>query len=291
MASMYVGAHVSASGGVANAPVNAAAIGATAFALFVKNQRQWSAPPLGEEQAEAFKLACEERGFGPGQILPHDTYLINLGAPDGENLKKSRAAFLDEMVRCQTLGLKMLNFHPGSHRGLISPEACLDLVAASVNAALEKSRGVAAVIENTAGQGGSVGRTFGELAYLIEKIEDKSRAGVCLDTCHLFAAGYDLREPEAYEATMADFGRTVGFSYLRAMHLNDCKPEFGSRVDRHQSLGKGTIGIEAFRMIASDQRLKGIPLILETPEPELWPAEIAMLRDFEAGRQKRPPGK
>ncbi len=280
MAPKYIGAHVSASGGLANAPANAAEIGATAFALFVKNQRQWSAPPVTREQADAFKLACEKHGFDPRQILPHDTYLINLGAPDAENLKKSRSAFIDEMLRCQALGLEMLNFHPGSHRGLITADASLRLIAESVNMALDKSSGVTAVIENTAGQGGSMGRTFEEIAFLLDKIEDKSRAGVCLDTCHLFAAGYDLRSQEAYEETMAAFDRVVGFKYLRAMHLNDCKPEFGSRVDRHQSLGKGTIGLEAFRMIALDERLEEIPLILETPEPALWPQEITALRNF-----------
>ncbi len=189
---------------------------------------------------------------------------------------------MDEMRRCRSLGLSMLNFHPGSHLGLLSPEACLDRVAESVNRALEKTEGVCAVVENTAGQGGAVGRTFEELAYLLDRIEDPSRAGVCLDTCHLFAAGHDLRTPEAYAATMADFDRIVGRGRLKAMHLNDCKSAFGSRVDRHQSLGEGTLGLGAFRSVMTDPRTAGLPLILETTDPGRWPEEIELLRGFEA---------
>ncbi len=275
-----VGAHVSAEGGVQNAPVNAAALGATAFALFVKNEKRWTAPPIGDETAEAFRANCAANGFDPGVILPHDSYLINLGNPDAEGLAKSRAAFADEMARCQRLGLRLLNFHPGSHKGEMSEEACMDRIAESVNLALAGSEGVTAVFENTAGQGGYLGRTFEQLAAMIDRVEDKSRVGVCLDTCHMFGAGYDLRTREGYEATMKSFGDTVGFRYLKAMHLNDSKGTLGSRVDRHHSLGEGELGLEPFRWVMQDPRTDGIPLVLETIEPERWAREIALLNSF-----------
>lgn len=276
----YFGAHVSAAGGVENAPRNAAAIGATALALFTKNQRQWSAPALTAAQVGAFREACAETGYAPGQILPHDTYLINLGHPEEEGLEKSRRAFEEEMARCQALGLDRLNFHPGSHLRKISEEESLDRIAASINRALERTRGVTAVIENTAGQGSNLGYRFEQLAYLIERVEDKSRVGVCIDTCHAFAAGYDLSSPMACDLTFAEFDRIVGFGYLRGMHLNDAMKPCGSRVDRHAPLGDGAIGWECFRYIARDERFDGIPLILETPDESRWPAEIAALKAF-----------
>jgi deoxyribonuclease IV len=272
-----VGAHISASGGVENAPLNASQIGAKAFAFFTKNQRQWNASPITEAQAEAFKENCARLGFPPEAVLPHDTYLINMGSPDPEIRKKSELAFLDELKRCEMLGLKMLNFHPGSHRGEMPDDECLSLISASVNKVLEETKGVAAVIENTAGQGGCVGRSFEQIAIIIDKIEDKSRAGVCLDTCHLFASGYDMRTKESYEKTMTAFERTVGLNYLMALHLNDAKSLLGSLVDRHQSLGQGNMGIETFRLIMKDQRLENIPMILETPDPNLWKKEIKLL--------------
>lgn len=281
MAKRFVGAHVSASGGVQNAPLNAAAIDATAFALFVKNEKRWEAPPIADETAEVFRANCAAHGFSPRVILPHDSYLINLGNPDAEGLARSREAFLDEMRRCEKLGLGLLNFHPGSHKGEMAEEACMDRIAESVNLVLSQTAGVTAVFENTAGQGGYLGRTFEQLAAMIHKVEDKSRAGVCLDTCHMFGAGYDLRTREAYEATMKAFGETVGFGYLKAMHLNDSKGLLGSRVDRHHSLGEGELGLEPFRWLMLDPRTVGIPLILETIEPERWAREIAMLRSFE----------
>lgn len=287
-----VGAHVSAEGGVQNAPVNAAGIGATAFALFVKNQRQWSAPPLTEAQAGAFRENCAAHWFDASVILPHDSYLINLGNPDAEGLERSRAAFLDEMRRCEKLGLSLLNFHPGSHKGLISDEVCLDLVGESLNQALDKTSGVTAVIENTAGQGGCVGWRMEHLAGIIGRVEDQSRVGVCLDTCHLFAAGYDLRTPEACLQTLSEFDRVVGLRYLRGMHLNDSKSAFGSRVDRHQSLGEGELGWTPFRTLMADPRLDGIPLILETTDPSRWAGEIEALKGFErAGARKVGKGK
>lgn len=279
----YIGAHVSAAGGVENAPANAHGIGATGFALFTKNQRQWVAAPLTAAQIDAFRTACDKYGFTPAQILPHDSYLINLGHPEREALEKSRAAFLDEMQRCEALGLDRLNFHPGSHLQKISPERSLDLIAESINIALDKTRGVTAVIENTAGQGSNLGFAFEHLAYLIERVEDKSRVGVCIDTCHAFAAGYDLRTAEACDKTFAELERVVGFGYLKGMHLNDAMKILGSHVDRHTPLGEGMIGMECFRYIMQDARFDGIPLILETPDEQRWPEEIALLKSLAEG--------
>ena len=276
----YIGAHVSAAGGVENAPANAHGIGATGFALFTKNQRQWVVAPLTAAQIDAFRKACDKYGYTPAQILPHDSYLINLGHPEREALEKSRAAFLDEMQRCEALGLARLNFHPGSHLQKISPERSLDLIAESINIALDKTRGVTAVIENTAGQGSNLGFAFEHLAYLIERVEDKSRVGVCIDTCHAFAAGYDLRTAEACDKTFAELERVVGFGYLKGMHLNDAMKILGSHVDRHTPLGEGMIGMECFRYIMQDARFDGIPLILETPDEQRWPEEIALLKSL-----------
>lgn len=274
----YIGAHVSAAGGLANAPARAAEIGATAFALFTKNQRQWRAAPLTPQVIDDFKIACENYHFSAAQILPHDSYLINLGHPVSEALEKSRDAFLDEMQRCEQLGLTLLNFHPGSHLMQIAQEDCLARIAESINIALAQTEGVTAVIENTAGQGSNLGFEFEQLAAIIDGVEDKSRVGVCIDTCHAFAAGYDLRTPEACKKTFAEFGQIVGFQYLRGMHLNDAKSAFGSRVDRHHSLGEGNIGHDAFRWIMQDTRFDGIPLILETINPDIWAEEIAWLK-------------
>ncbi|EDW6414218.1 deoxyribonuclease IV [Salmonella enterica subsp. enterica] len=274
----YIGAHVSAAGGLANAPARAAEIGATAFALFTKNQRQWRAAPLTPKVIDDFKIACEKYHFSAAQILPHDSYLINLGHPVSEALEKSRDAFLDEMQRCEQLGLTLLNFHPGSHLMQIAQEDCLARIAESINIALAQTEGVTAVIENTAGQGSNLGFEFEQLAAIIDGVEDKSRVGVCIDTCHAFAAGYDLRTPEACEKTFTEFGKIVGFQYLRGMHLNDAKSAFGSRVDRHHSLGEGNIGHDAFRWIMQDGRFDGIPLILETINPDIWAEEIAWLK-------------
>ncbi|TVQ82310.1 MAG: deoxyribonuclease IV [Bacteroidetes bacterium] len=274
----YIGAHVSASGGVENAPVNAAAIGATAFALFTKNQKQWFAKPLTDENIENFKANCEKHGYTPEQILPHDSYLINLGHPEEEGLKKSRRAFLDEMQRCEQLGITMLNFHPGSHLKKISEDDCLQRIAESVNMALQKTKGVTAVIENTAGQGSNMGYRFEHLARIIELTDDKSRVGVCIDTCHSWAAGYDFGSEEGYEKLWKEFDDIVGLNYLKGMHLNDAKKELGSRIDRHAPLGKGFIGEEGFIRLMKDPRLDSIPMILETPEPEIWDKEIAWLQ-------------
>jgi len=273
----HVGAHVSAAGVVGNAPLNAAAIGARAFALFTRNQRQWAAKPLTEEEIATFRNNCREKGFSPGQILAHDGYLINLGHPEAEALAKSRAAFLAEMRRCEALGITLLNFHPGSHLRLSSEEECLARIAESIRIALAGTEGVIAVIENTAGQGSNLGFRFEQIAWIIERVDDRNRVGVCLDTAHAFAAGYDLRTPEVFDRTLAAFDRIVGFRYLRGVHLNDSKAEFGSHVDRHATIGKGNLGLEPFRLIMNDARFDGIPLILETPESERWAEEIRLL--------------
>ena len=272
-----VGAHVSIAGGVENAPLNAQAIGAKAFAMFTRNQRQWHSAPLSAESIEAFRRNCEEAGFLPSHILPHDSYLINLGSPDPAKLEQSRQAFTTEMKRAEALGLLMLNFHPGSHLNLVDEDACLGTIAESVNRSLDATAGVAAVIENTAGQGSNLGWRFEHLARIIELVEDKSRVGVCLDTCHLFASGYEVRTPEAFDATIAEFDRVVGISYLRGMHLNDAKQKLGSKVDRHECLGKGMIGIDAFAHIMRHPALEELPLILETPDSDGWAEEIKML--------------
>ncbi|HEY5654166.1 MAG TPA: deoxyribonuclease IV [Pontiella sp.] len=277
----YIGAHVSASGGVENAPLNAAKIGANAFALFTKNQRQWTANPLTAESIESFKRNCSENGFEPKSILPHDSYLINLGHPEADKLEKSRNAFIDEMQRCEQLGLERLNFHPGSHLKQISESECLSTIAESINIALDKTNGVIAVIENTAGQGSNLGFRFEHLAEIIDQVDDKSRVGICIDTCHSFAAGYDLTTQESCEAVFCEFEKIVGFKYLCGMHLNDSKKELGSRVDRHHSLGEGLLGLEVFRYIMKDDRFDDIPLILETINESIWAEEIKLLRSYE----------
>ena len=276
----YIGAHVSASGGVENSPVNAHNIGATAFALFTKNQRQWIAKPLTQKSIDTFKANCEKYGYKPEHILPHDSYLINLGNPDSAALEKSRAAFLDEMQRCEQLGLDRLNFHPGSHLKKVSEEQCLDTIAESVNIALDKTSGVIAVLENTAGQGTNLGYKFEHLAHIINKVEDKSRVGVCIDTCHTYTAGYDIATEEGFAKTFEEFENIIGFKYLKGMHINDSKKELGSRVDRHDSIGKGLMGIGVFKRIMADPRFDNIPLILETPDDSLWPEEIKLLKSF-----------
>lgn len=277
----YLGAHVSASGGVESAPVNAHEIGANAFALFTKNQRQWVSKPLTADSIKSFKDNCEKYNFNPKHILPHDSYLINLGHPEEEGLQKSRAAFLDEMQRCEQLGLQLLNFHPGSHLSKIDPEECLTRIAESINIVLDKTKGVTAVIENTAGQGTNLGFEFWQLKHIIDRVEDKTRVGVCIDTCHTFTSGYDFLSEADYENVFKNFEEVVGFEYLRAIHLNDSKKALGTRVDRHDSIGKGFIGLEFFQRFMKDARFNDMPIILETPDETLWKEEIALLRTFE----------
>jgi deoxyribonuclease IV len=273
----YIGAHVSASGGVENAPLNAAKIGATAFAIFTKNQKQWKASPLTVKNIDLFNENCRSHGFLPDYIMPHDGYLINPGSPDPEMLAKSREALLDEMQRCEQLGLKMLNFHPGAHLGKISEEDCLKVVAESINIVLLKTKGVTAVIENTAGQGSAVGYKFEHLKAIIELVDDKSRVGVCIDTCHTYASGYDIKQEDGYDWTFREFDRIIGLPYLKGFHLNDARKGLASRVDRHESIGKGDLGEEVFIRIMNDPRFDNMPIILETPDEEIWDQEIAWL--------------
>ncbi|MGD9553378.1 MAG: deoxyribonuclease IV [Arcobacteraceae bacterium] len=273
----FVGAHVSASGGVFNAPINAVAIGAKAFALFTKNQRQWSAKELDTKTIDKWFEELEKSQIQVKHILPHDSYLINLGHPEAEAREKSLQSFIGEIQRCETLGLDRLNFHPGSHLRKITEEACLDNIASSLNFAIDATQNVKMVIENTAGQGSNLGYKFEHLAYIIDKIEDKSRVGVCIDTCHMFTAGYDIRTREAYDNTWKEFDQIVGRKYLMGMHLNDSKPDLGSKVDRHDSLGVGKIGWDAFGFIMNDERMDDIPLILETIDETIWAQEIEAL--------------
>lgn len=275
--SKYIGAHISAAGGVENAPVNAHNIGAKAFAFFTKNQRQWKAAPLTEESIRLFKERCEELGFHPDYILPHDSYLINLGHPEEEGLTKSRDAFLDEMQRCEQLGINRLNFHPGSHLKKIEIDACLDRIAESINIVLNQTKGVTAVIENTAGQGTNLGHTFEQLAHIIDKVEDKTRVGVCIDTAHTLAAGYEIRTEDSFKETFQTFEDIVGFKYLKGMHINDSKKELGTKVDRHDSIGIGVMGMTLFKLIMKDKRFDNMPLILETPDESIWAEEIKAL--------------
>lgn len=276
----YIGAHVSTQGGVENAPLNAKNINATAFALFTKNQRQWFAPALKQESIEKFKENCAMCGYTPDMILPHDSYLINLGQPDPEKRKQNLNSFIDEMRRCQQLGLNRLNFHPGSHLKLISEEECISLIAQSVRTAVDEVHGVTAVFENTAGQGSNLGYNFDQLASMLEQTERPESVGVCIDTCHAFAAGYDLSTPEGFEKVFDEFEKKIGFKYLKGMHLNDAKGVLGSRLDRHHSLGEGNLGWSTFKWIMQDSRFDNIPLILETIDETIWLEEVQKLQEY-----------
>ena len=275
----YIGAHVSASGGVFNAPLNAAGIGAKAFALFTRNQKRWVSTPLKEGEIKLFKENLEKSEILPDMVLPHDSYLINLGNPDPEKREKSFNAFFDEISRVDQLGLKYLNFHPGSHLKEVSEDECIEIIAASLNDVFRKTDGsrTIAVIENTAGQGTNIGYKFEHLKAIIDLVENRERVGVCLDTCHTYSAGYDIKTESGFRKTIDEFDRIVGFSYLCGIHMNDSKKDLASRVDRHNSLGQGTLGLDPFSFIMNDSRFDNIPLILETPDPDLWEAEIKTL--------------
>lgn len=275
----YIGAHVSVAGGVANAPLEAHAIGAKAFALFTGSSSRWVSKDIPDKEVINFKENCALYGYTPDVILPHDNFLINLGSPDEKKLNLSRKSFLDEMRRCEKLGLTMLNFHPGSHLNELEVDACLDRIAESINITLDKTNGVTAVLENVAGQGSNLGHSFEQLAHIIDKVEDKSRIGVCIDTCHAYSAGYDLASEEGYEKTWKEFDNIIGRKYLKGMHINDDKRELGSRIDRHASIGEGTLGNDFFVRLVNDPNLDGIPLILETPDELIWAKEIAWLYD------------
>lgn len=282
----YIGAHVSVNGGVFNAPLAANAIGAKAFAIFTGSPSRWISKEISDEEASLFKENCKLYGFSPEVILPHDNFLINLGSPEAKKLHLSKKSFLDEMRRCEKLGLKYLNFHPGSHVNEMSEEECLDRIAESLNYIFDKTSNVTAVLENTAGQGSNLGYKFEHLAYIISKVEDKSRMGVCVDTCHAYSAGYDLATREGYEATWKAFDDIIGAHYLKGIHLNDDKKELSSHIDRHAPLGEGTLGKDFFRWFINDPRFDNMPIILETPDEERWPEEIKWLYSLEEKNHK-----
>ncbi|KAG1742021.1 xylose isomerase-like protein [Suillus lakei] len=275
-----IGAHVSAAGGVENAVRNAAKVGANAFAIFVKSQRKWDSPPLSAENVDAFKRRMQEFGYLPKHVLPHGSYLVNLGNPDEEKRQKSFNCFLDDLQRCEQLGLELYNFHPGSTVGQATKDESIALIAECINNAHKATKHVTVVIENMAGSGNVIGSQFSELKGIIDHVEDKTRVGVCLDTCHMFAAGYDISTKDGWEATLSIFDTEVGLSYLKGLHLNDSKATLGSKKDRHENIGLGHLGISTFRHIVSDPRTQDIPLILETPTfeaTEIWAKEITAL--------------
>ncbi|HPE21226.1 MAG TPA: deoxyribonuclease IV, partial [Candidatus Mcinerneyibacteriales bacterium] len=228
----YFGAHVSAAGGVDKAPQRAVEIGASAFALFTKNQRQWSAPPLREEECFSFREEMDKGGFLPENVLPHDSYLINIAQPEENKRERALKAFIDEAKRVEQLGLKKLNFHPGSSLGVLEPSRTLGLIAEGLSRAIDETESCLFVIENTAGQGSQAGSSMEEIAAIISRVGQKERVGVCIDTCHAYAAGYDLKEETGYEEFWNLFDDLLGLDTLQGMHLNDSKKELGSRVDR-----------------------------------------------------------
>lgn len=274
----FIGAHVSTAGGVENAPINAINIGANAFGMFVKNQRQWNAKPLSQENISKFKKNLDEAKILPKHVLVHNSYLINLGSNDPDKRQKSIDAFLDEINRVNLLGLELINFHPGSHLNEISTQECLENILNSINYLLENTKNVTLVIENTAGQGSNLGFDFSHLGYLTQNCVDKDRIGVCIDTCHLFSAGYDIRDINEYKKTFDKFDEIVGKKFLKGMHINDSKTGLGSKKDRHESIGKGFIGIDGFSNLLKDSISDDIPLILETIDETIWDQEIQLLR-------------
>ncbi|KAJ3880050.1 xylose isomerase-like protein [Lentinula edodes] len=281
-----VGAHVSAAGGIENTVLNAAKIGANAFALFLKSQRKWISPPLTELSISLFKSRMKELSYNPKHILPHGSYLINLGNLDDEKREKSYECFLDDLKRCDALGLELYNFHPGSSLGIVEPSVSMAHIADCINRSHRDTSGskVVVVLENMAGSGNIIGSDFVQLGEIITQVNDKTRVGVCLDTCHMFAAGYDIRTEQGWNSTVELFDAQVGLKYLRGMHLNDSKTECGSKKDRHDNIGVGHLSIRTFAHILADPRVQDIPLILETPSHEessknwdVWAKEIEVL--------------
>ncbi|WKX93691.1 hypothetical protein Q1695_011170 [Nippostrongylus brasiliensis] len=271
-----LGSHVSAAGSVEQAIYNAGAEGNRCMALFVRNQRQWNAKPMDEDTVDRWNRAIKETGFPLSQILPHGSYLMNPGSPDPEKLEKSRTAMLDECKRCERLGIQLYNFHPGSTTGDCTVEECLKTVAATIDYIVDNTDFIVMVVETMAGQGNTVGSTFEQIRDIISMVKNKDRVGVCIDTCHIFAAGYDIRTQAAYDKTMQEFDDVVGLKYLKAFHLNDSKGGLGCRADRHENIGRGRIGKAGFKCIMDDKRLDGIPLVLETPEGD-YPREMITL--------------
>jgi deoxyribonuclease-4 len=278
---ILLGAHTSAAGGVFNALYEGREIGATTIQLFTSNQRQWHSRSLSQETIEHWLAALKETGLE--KIMSHDSYLINLGAPASEVLVKSRHAFREELIRCLQLGISYLNFHPGSALQA-GKEPCLNRI---VNSLLEVQDlfqdhvGCRLLIETTAGQGSTIGAAFEEIAFIIERVKEKVPIGVCIDTCHIFAAGYDIRDAGRLKEVLKEFDQVIGLEHLYAMHLNDSLGDLGSRLDRHAPIGEGKLGLEAFRAIMQEPQLAPLPKYLETPGgPDAWKKEIPLLRSF-----------
>ncbi|CDJ56158.1 endonuclease V, putative [Eimeria maxima] len=281
----FVGAHISAAGGVHNALISCFNVKGQAFALFLKCQRKWVSPPLALTAITGFKERCDQLELDKAmQVLPHGSYLINVANPDKTKQENAYKAFLDDLQRCETLGIKLYNIHPGSTVGDCSKEEGIRNIAAAVNRAHKDTKFVVVVLENMAGQKNVIGSKFEDLRDIIDLVEDKDRVGVCLDTCHLFAAGYDIRTAEKFEKVMEDFDSIVGYKFLKGMHLNDSKSELSSGLDRHELLGKGHLGLEPFRYIMRHPwRFKDMPLVLETPDPtegSIWKKEIKQMYSF-----------
>jgi deoxyribonuclease-4 len=267
--SILLGAHMSIAGGVHTAVERGISIGCTTMQMFVKNNNQWRGKELSDEDIATYKKLLRESSIGP--VVVHDTYLINLCAADKQILRKSRAALKDELDRCEVLGVEYLNFHPGSHVGAGEEEG-IKRIAESLNIIHEETKKyrVKSVLETTAGQGTAIGYRFEQLREIIDMVAEPNRMAVCIDTCHVFAAGYDISTERGYEKTFEDFDAIIGLDRLVAFHVNDSKRELGSHVDRHDHIGKGKIGKTGFRLLMNDERFRAVPKILETPKgPEM----------------------
>lgn len=284
---MLLGAHVSTSGGVEKAPGNGVQLGCEAIQVFTKNQMQWRAKPLQPAEIEAYKTAFKNSGIQ--SAVSHDSYLINLGSPEEDKLKQSLAAFEDEVERCELLGIPFLVFHPGSHMGS-GEKTGLQMIATSLNQVLEKKKGYKTVLllETTAGQGSNLGYSFEQLAEILDLVKERERVGVCVDTCHVFAAGYDIRSQSAFEETFRHFDAAIGLKKIKAFHLNDSKKGLGSKVDRHEHIGEGAIGVEAFRLLLHDDRFQGLPMLLETPGGDAeYEKNLKILKELRGKKKSR----
>ena len=280
-----VGVHVSAANGLHNAIINAHELGCNSFSFFLKNQRTWNFSPIKPKTVDDFKSHMKSYKYEYQHVIPHGSYLINLGNKDAEKREKSYKTFIDDLKRCEMLDIELYNFHPGSTVGECSFDDAIYTISECINNAIEETSKVIIVIENMAGQGHVVGSKFEELAQIIERIHDKSRIGICIDTCHAFAAGYDLRTEDSFKKVFKKFDDIIGFKYLKALHLNDSKGNLGCRLDKHENLGKGKIGLECFKLIMNDKRFENIPLIIETPAPandlSIYKKEIELLYALE----------
>ncbi|KAK2050292.1 apurinic endonuclease [Colletotrichum somersetense] len=289
---MYIGAHVSGAGGVQNSIQNALNIGANAFALFLKSQRKWESPPLAADARDQFVSLAKGNGYdAAAHVLPHGSYLVNLAQADADKAKQAYTSFIDDLERCEQLGIKLYNFHPGNTGGLSRDEAC-GRIAAQLNNAHKATKKVVTVLENMAGTGNVIGTKFEDLKQIIDKVEDKERVGVCIDTCHAFAAGYDLRTPEKFHETMKEFDEVVGNKYLKAFHLNDSKAPFASHRDLHANIGTGFLGLRAFHTLVNHEPFQNLPMVLETPidrkdangkmveDKKVWADEIKLLEQL-----------